>query len=135
MKELKEFYSSKDQNNKYIKKAKEDFISAFHTQMKNQNWYKNIICSKSLQEKQERVKKIRERNQRLREYKREYSPSEYTSTNAKAYNTTKHVSNNSMSLAFYFSSAVNKHYNEPFENKKNKIEENKQTKKRNFLRK
>ena len=49
--ELRQFYSSDCEKNKYVKKAKVDFIEAFHSALKNPNWWRNLISSKSLQEK------------------------------------------------------------------------------------
>lgn len=136
--ELREFYAEGDEN-KYVKKAKQDYIDSITTAMVNPNWYKEIASEKTIQEKQERVQKIRERNQRLRQNKVDTdaaSVSNYGSSYN--YETTKAIDGGGISVGFDFSSAVQNSRKDVDksmeEEKRKKIEENKRKMKNNFLK-
>lgn len=135
--ELTDFYASESGNNKYVLKAKSDYIEAINRAIKNPNWYKDLVNSKDLEEKRLRVQRMREKNQRLRENKINLSSNMGKTDYDQKYQTTKNV-NNSMSLAFDFTSAATKAkktYEEiEEENRNKKIEENRQKKKSNFLK-
>lgn len=76
--DLSEFTKSQPSQQKFIVKAKSDYVDAINRSLKHPTWWKTYIMSKSLQEKQKRVQKIRERNKRLREHRVELSPSEHS---------------------------------------------------------
>jgi hypothetical protein len=96
------------------------------------------VNSKNLEVKRLRVQKMREKNQRLRENKVNLSSNMGNIDYDKNTNQTTKNINNSMSLAFDFTSAANK-AKKTFkeveeENRNKKIEENRQKKKSNFLK-
>jgi hypothetical protein len=136
--ELREFYAEGNEN-KYVKKAKQDFIDSIATAMANPNWYREIASEKTTQEKQERVQKIRERNKRLRQNK---AGTEIESVSnygdASNYQTTKTMNGGGLSIAFDFSNPVQhsiKNLDKSMEEeKRKKVEENKQKMKNNFLK-
>lgn len=140
--ELIQFYGEGSEKNKYVLKAKQDYIEAVRRALKNPNWWKDLVSSKAIQDKMERVQKMREKNKRLRETK------VGVIGNTRSYNyggdySTKHQNSNAsdgggMSMAFDFSKTCKqkkKSYEEEQEEKrKQKIEENRQKKKTNFLK-
>ena len=135
--ELIQYYNG--QNNKFVQKLKEDYINAINRALRNNNWWSDLINSKSIQERRDRIQKMKDkRNRNNKEDKNQCYNSEYSYAKSK-YESTKNVSNSTVGIAFDFSrtnSAVPKSYEEKQEEKRRKkVEENRQKKKTNFLRK
>ncbi|CAI2363329.1 unnamed protein product [Moneuplotes crassus] len=102
IKDLCDFYDSDPSQQRFINKAKHDYIEVVHKSLVNPSWWKTFIKSKSLQEKQERVQRIRERNKLLKEQRLDVSPS-----NRSQWDHPKSCKSG-MTVAFDFSSTFSK---------------------------
>jgi hypothetical protein len=102
--EIIDFYISESGDNKYVLRAKSEYIEAINRALKNPNWYQDLINSKTLEEKRLRVQKMREKNRRLRESKIDMiSKVAINIDYENKIQTTKNV-HNRISLAYDFSS-------------------------------
>ena len=141
--DLRKFYTSEGDSNKYVQKAKSDYIDSINLALRNPNWWKEFASEKTLEEKRLRVQKMREKTKRIRESK--FDPSDagfdnnsYANDQSLAYQSNKSMSSGGMSLAFDFSGARNKKNNRndsQYERKKRKnVEDNIQQRKTKFLK-
>mmetsp|Transcript_40354 Transcript_40354/g.46309 ORF Transcript_40354/g.46309 Transcript_40354/m.46309 type:complete len:504 (+) Transcript_40354:241-1752(+) len=139
--ELIEFYGGKDSGNKYIQKAKENYIAAVNRALANPNWWQDLVNSKTIEEKRERVQKMREKTKRLRENKVE--PRDLSHSNNYSLGTgfkshqSKPQEGSGLTFAFDFSKPnkiQDRNYEEEQKDlRRKRIEENRQ-KKTNFLK-
>lgn len=133
--DLIKFAKSQPNQQKFILKAKNDYSDAINRSLKNPSWWKTYIMSKSLQEKQDRVQKIRERNKRLKEQRIDISPSDYSQVDQiQSCKAGTDCFSGSMTMAFDFSSAAKRQPEEPARRKTLKQTEEKKQKKTNFLK-
>lgn len=132
--ELSEYY--RGQNNKYVLKSKEDYITAINRALANRNWWTDLINSKSIQERKERLQKMREKK-KDNKVTNNYRSNEEFSYSRPAQDS-KNTSKGNCNFAFDFSrttSTMPRSYEEEQEIKRQKrVEENKQKKKTNFLK-
>ena len=128
--ELSEYYG--DQNNKYVLKSKEDYINAINRALTNKNWWADLISSKSIQERKERLQKIREKKQNYSKVTNNYHSNEGNTYSKPRQDISNNVGKGTVGIAFDFSrtsSTIPKSYEEEQEiERKKKVEENKQKK-------
>lgn len=142
--ELNQYYASDGPNNKYVVQAKDTFMKSVRNAINNPNWWKDMVKSKTLQEKRERVKKMREKQQRHKDTHFELKsngPIRQSTANINDYTSNKSIDSGisgGFSLAFDFSKTTAKQkktYEEELEEKRlKKVEENRQQKKTQFLK-
>ena len=92
--EVKSFYALEGDSNKYLIQAKNNYIQVVNSTLDNAKWWQDLVKSKILKEKRERVKKMREKKQRVRNNIAFLSNKSHTNHNTSSY--TDYRSNTSM---------------------------------------